>query len=254
MLRLKPTAIVITTPEMADAERRSRYRKHLIKRQGGDRRHAKTSAPRNEGVAFEDAINTMIQTDTDSDSGQGSRSLSSPEMSAREERVPVISSPDGSIDGEAHTMPLRSRTQFDNMINYVIEQHEDERDADRRQLATALDIPIRIPGQEPEPTNFSRDLDVIASMIAEELNVTPPRRSLPVYSDGLPVNQQPQTPRQLPEARHQSRFNGAHTAPVRGRRTEADIEYAPVTVRRRRAGRNTSLVGLGLRTSDFQDF
>jgi hypothetical protein len=138
MLRLKPTAIVITTPEMADAERRSRYRKHLIKRQEGDRGHAKTSASKNEGVAFEDAIITMIQTDTDSDSGQASRSLSSPEMSAREERVPVISSPDGSIDEEAHTMPLRSRTQFDNMINDVIEQHEDEGDADRQQLATAV--------------------------------------------------------------------------------------------------------------------
>jgi hypothetical protein len=138
MLRLKPTAIVITTPEMADAERRSRYRKHLIKRQEGDRGHAKTSASKNEGVAFEDAIITMIQTDTDSDSGQASRSLSSPEMLAREERVPVISSPDGSIDGEAHTMPLRSRTQFDNMINDVIEQHEDEGDADRQQLATAV--------------------------------------------------------------------------------------------------------------------
>lgn len=143
MLRLKPTAIVITTPEMADAERRSRYRKHLIKRQGGDRGHAKTSASKNEGVAFEDAINTMIQTDTNSDSGQGFRSLSSPEMSAREERVPVISSPDGSIDGEAHTLPLRSRTQFDNMINDVTEQHEDEEDADRQQLATAVSWSFR---------------------------------------------------------------------------------------------------------------
>ena len=138
MLRLKPTTIVVTTPDMADAERRSRYRKHLIKRQGGERGHAKTGAPRSEGVAFEDAINTMIQTDIDPDSGQGSRSLSSPEMSAREERVPVISSPDGSIDGEAHTMPLRPRTQLDNMINDVIEQYEDEGDADRQQLVTAV--------------------------------------------------------------------------------------------------------------------
>jgi hypothetical protein len=81
-------------------------------------------------------------------------------------------------------------------------------------------------------------------MIAEELNVTPPRRNLSVYSDALPVNGQPQTPRQLPEARHQSRFNGAYTAPVRGRRMEPDIDDATVTVRRRRAGRNTSLVGL----------
>ncbi|KAK8086867.1 hypothetical protein PG994_001841 [Apiospora phragmitis] len=35
-----------------------------------------------------------------------------------------------------------------------------------------------------------------------------------VYNDSLPASLQPQTPRNLPEARHQSRLHGPHTAPV----------------------------------------
>ncbi|KAK8094399.1 hypothetical protein PG997_001084 [Apiospora hydei] len=36
-----------------------------------------------------------------------------------------------------------------------------------------------------------------------------------VYNDSLPASLQPQTPRNLPEARHQSRLHVPHTAPVR---------------------------------------
>ncbi|KAK8039083.1 hypothetical protein PG993_007494 [Apiospora rasikravindrae] len=36
-----------------------------------------------------------------------------------------------------------------------------------------------------------------------------------VYNDSLPASLQPQTPRNLPEARHQSRLHVLHTAPVR---------------------------------------
>ncbi|KAI0025842.1 hypothetical protein F4780DRAFT_774693 [Xylariomycetidae sp. FL0641] len=35
-----------------------------------------------------------------------------------------------------------------------------------------------------------------------------------IYNDSLPASSQPQTPLNLPEARHQSRFRGAYTAPV----------------------------------------
>lgn len=34
-----------------------------------------------------------------------------------------------------------------------------------------------------------------------------------IYNDAIPAAQQPQTPRNLPEARHQSRVRGSHTAP-----------------------------------------
>lgn len=35
-----------------------------------------------------------------------------------------------------------------------------------------------------------------------------------VYNDSLPASLQPQTPRNLPEARHRSRLDGSHTAPA----------------------------------------
>lgn len=35
-----------------------------------------------------------------------------------------------------------------------------------------------------------------------------------VYNDSLPASMQPQTPQNVPEARHQSRLLGAYTAPV----------------------------------------
>lgn len=38
-----------------------------------------------------------------------------------------------------------------------------------------------------------------------------------IYDDTLPPSQQPQTPRHLPEARHQSRLDGSQTAPVSSR-------------------------------------
>jgi hypothetical protein len=37
---------------------------------------------------------------------------------------------------------------------------------------------------------------------------------LRVYNDSIPASVQPQTPLNLPEARHQSRLHGPHTAPV----------------------------------------
>ncbi|CAJ2511053.1 Uu.00g066780.m01.CDS01 [Anthostomella pinea] len=37
---------------------------------------------------------------------------------------------------------------------------------------------------------------------------------LTIYNDALPASSQPQTPQNLPEARHQSRISGAYTAPV----------------------------------------
>lgn len=42
-----------------------------------------------------------------------------------------------------------------------------------------------------------------------------------VYNDALPALQQPQTPRNLPEARHQSRISGSQTAPGKSRTQES---------------------------------
>ncbi|KPM41224.1 hypothetical protein AK830_g5370 [Neonectria ditissima] len=71
-------------------------------------------------------------------------------------------------------------------------------------------------------------------------------RRLPVYNDALSMRAQPQTPRHLPEARHQSRFDGSYTAPVGGRRgrTVRDLTSG---VQARRGGSPS-----GLRTPGFQ--
>jgi hypothetical protein len=44
---------------------------------------------------------------------------------------------------------------------------------------------------------------------------TPGSSRLRIYNDSLPAFSQPQTPQNLPEFRHQSRLQGAFTAPVR---------------------------------------
>ncbi|SCB64934.1 unnamed protein product [Fusarium graminearum] len=223
---------------MTDAERHSRYRKHLANRECTTRTRWST-ALENEETTLEHAMNTRIQTpDTDPSNRQRIRSSPSPDVLAREEDFTYSTSSAGNgIDREVGAVRLPIRTRFANVINDTIHQDDNE-GRTVQQLLTTVD--------SLETTNRTVDTETMASMIAAELNVTPPRRNLSVYSDALPVNGQPQTPRQLLEARHQSRFNGAYTAPVRGRRIEADVGDAPVTVRRRRAGRNTSLVGLSL--------
>ncbi|CAG1974215.1 unnamed protein product [Fusarium graminearum] len=238
MIRLQPTTITLTASEMTDAERHSRYRKHLANRECTTRTRWST-ALENEETTLEHAMNTRIQTpDTDPSNRQRIRSSPSPDVLAREEDFTYSTSSAGNgIDREVGAVRLPIRTRFANVINDTIHQDDNE-GRTVQQLLTTVD--------SLETTNRTVDTETMASMIAAELNVTPPRRNLSVYSDALPVNGQPQTPRQLLEARHQSRFNGAYTAPVRGRRIEADVGDAPVTVRRRRAGRNTSLVGLSL--------
>ncbi|RYP67928.1 hypothetical protein DL771_006961 [Monosporascus sp. 5C6A] len=54
---------------------------------------------------------------------------------------------------------------------------------------------------------------------------------LAVYNDSVPASLQPQTPLNLPEARHQSRLHGAYTAPVV--RVETRSAYQSGAVRRR---------------------
>ncbi|KAG5798248.1 hypothetical protein H9Q69_002721 [Fusarium xylarioides] len=70
MLRLQPTTIKIATRDVSDAERRSRYRKHLLRRQKFGKRRDDLIEPHQEAV-LEDALNTRIVTPTtDSSIGQ----------------------------------------------------------------------------------------------------------------------------------------------------------------------------------------
>jgi hypothetical protein len=67
---------------------------------------------------------------------------------------------------------------------------------------------------------------------------------LHVYDDSLPAGIQPVTPQNLPEARHQSRLQGAYTMPA-GRGTPLEVP-TPTTNRpwHRGAGRNPTPAGL----------
>lgn len=70
MLRLQPTTIKIATRDISDAERRSRYRKHLLSRQKANKRRDDLTQL-DQGTVLEDALNTRIVTPTtDSSIGQ----------------------------------------------------------------------------------------------------------------------------------------------------------------------------------------
>lgn len=83
-----------------------------------------------------------------------------------------------------------------------------------------------------------------AEGIAAESNAraTTPRR-LPVYNDGSLATEQPQTPRHLPEARHQSIFDGSYTAPAGELRVRPGMETTGAYTRGVQARRGGSPSG-----------
>ncbi|KUI58030.1 hypothetical protein VP1G_05327 [Cytospora mali] len=88
------------------------------------------------------------------------------------------------------------------------------------------------------PTSLARDI------------ITTPRHRIRIYDDVLSPTHQPQTPEQLPEARHQSRLPGSYTAPVSRSRSSGTSGHTPVTARRLRHHRQPSPVGM--RTPGFE--
>ncbi|KAK4142796.1 uncharacterized protein C8A04DRAFT_29564 [Dichotomopilus funicola] len=74
-----------------------------------------------------------------------------------------------------------------------------------------------------------------------------PRSQLRVYNDSLPASSQPQTPQNLPEARHQGRPNGSYTAPAR--RSSPPPAWTPTVTRSRtRFGQRREPSPMRLRT------
>ncbi|KAH8677726.1 hypothetical protein BX600DRAFT_450580 [Xylariales sp. PMI_506] len=82
----------------------------------------------------------------------------------------------------------------------------------------------------PEPRNLrprdsasSTDTNGARAPIAE-IPLMDSRPQLRVYNDALPTSTQPQTPQNVPEARHQSRLRGSYTAPpTRAERQSASL-------------------------------
>jgi hypothetical protein len=62
MFRLQTTTIGITSRDLNDAERRSRYRKHLLNRRRTNRRRDHHTSSEQEAAIFEDGLNTRVAT------------------------------------------------------------------------------------------------------------------------------------------------------------------------------------------------
>lgn len=145
MIRLKPTTITITAPEMSDAEQRSRYRKYLVgNQQRRSRRRIIVTTLEKEEATVEHVQDARIQTpDVDSTARQEMRSSSSPDPSAREEMVSPVSSPDTSIRQEANATSLPVRTRLSNIVHNVIEQDDGEDSPARQLVATIVSVLFR---------------------------------------------------------------------------------------------------------------
>jgi hypothetical protein len=98
----------------------------------------------------------------------------------------------------------------------------------------------------PSPPNDSSE-----SGEAEATTSTPSARMshLRIYNDSLPRSVQPETPQNLPEARHQSRIGGFYTVPAR-RNSPLDIPI-PSTSRRQRHRSRLNPSPAGLQTPGF---
>ncbi|KFY40105.1 hypothetical protein V494_03644 [Pseudogymnoascus sp. VKM F-4513 (FW-928)] len=91
------------------------------------------------------------------------------------------------------------------------------------------------------PPRASRD-NRIASSAARSGPANTPYRRIQVYDERVPASLQPQTPEQLPEARHHSHYHSAYTAPA-GRR-HASAQQPRREPPRRRWRRSGSPAGL----------
>jgi hypothetical protein len=125
MLRLQPTTIKIATRDISDAERRSRYRKHLLSRQKANRVRDDLTQHDQE-TALQDALNTRIVTPTtDSSTGQETPgSADRNELDGEEELGSPLPPLDyGTISSEEDTLYL----DVDRGINRLPRQPDQHR-------------------------------------------------------------------------------------------------------------------------------
>ena len=72
-------------------------------------------------------------------------------------------------------------------------------------------------GDETRFTTSQNQLQTQVGDLGEPaVPATPSRRHFAVYDDSVPASMQPQTPQNLPEARHRGRIHGPFTAPSQG--------------------------------------
>lgn len=113
----------------------------------------------------------------------------------------------------------------------------DDRTGLARSAVRFVEAYIRSPSRGTTSSIRARSTSWTPSLEDREARTTATPAStdhrLRIYNDSLPASSQPQTPQNLPEARHQSRLQGAYTAPVQ--RAEHRSTYHSGTVRGRQS-------------------
>lgn len=122
-----------------------------------------------------------------------------------------------------------------------------------------LQVCPKICHRSPSPSHNSGSADNGPSPISHKnpgrptslsRGLTTPVGRLRIYDDLLSPSRQPQTPEQLPEARHQSRLPESYTAPVGRFRTVQAANRTPSNPQRLRHRRGPS--PMGMRTQGFE--
>ncbi|KAJ4135808.1 hypothetical protein NW765_009788 [Fusarium oxysporum] len=171
MLRLQPTTIKIATRDISDAERRSRYRKHLLSRQKANKRRDDLTQL-DQGTVLEDALNTRIVTPTtDSSIGQDTPGSDGRNESDGEEELgsPVPPLDYGTISSEEttyvdvvhgtnrlhrqpdqHRLPFRPRQS----LGMSTDQHDEIR-SELRQILTSLKMIMKMRILRPSTHNLT---------------------------------------------------------------------------------------------------
>ncbi|RSL65490.1 hypothetical protein CEP53_003685 [Fusarium sp. AF-6] len=299
MLRLHPTTITITTRELNDSERRSRYRKHLRHSFRVGKRLDGASSPIRDVVPSGEPHTRQVNparkanqpttlTTRDITSNNDEPRSPVPSLGQDSELEITYTTPEEQMTGfdldaiallhtELRALTLRPRSTTGTQRTLEVEHISSHRrlhdtDDSRAEQDTSSYDDVRLhlrpltahpsPGRyhadeernseqdqgQMRPVVAARDPIETTSLVAGELDATTPKRHLPVYNDRFPTREQPQTPRELPEARHQSRFDGVYTAPAGGRRQRVEVQQTPS--RRARVRRNRSPTGLS--TPGFQ--
>lgn len=132
---------------------------------------------------------------------------------------------------------------------YSSSTHPLERDAERghthtpsRRIRSSAGHAKIVPSTPNSPSDIG-EAEATTSYAAARLS------RIQIYNDSLPRSGQPETPQNLPEARHQSRLRGSYTVPAR-HGTHQDIA-TPTTSRRRRQHSRLNPTPAGLQTPGF---
>ncbi|KAM7194872.1 hypothetical protein V8F20_007737 [Naviculisporaceae sp. PSN 640] len=264
MLRLPPTVISITMAEVRAADHRRRFKKHLEETTGIDKYHWQRPPYEQEQDLAASMMAMQVEDDKEADEvhdqvHEDNSRAGSP--------APSVSAIDDEITDE-QLLPLPSRSSRSEARHHVsTEAEEGLSRSDTRtwrsqarsndghsSWATTPGTSGAFNGASGSRTESHshtgdgheaasdrlpfryRERKVDASLAGSPSSPSLPRTPsrLQIYDDSLPASSQPQTPQNLPEARHQSLLRAPWTAPPRVFSPRAPLFRTPTTNRARR--------------------